>query len=179
MQTFLEMKTNKFGEPIFSSNDIIHFYMRGHEIGSIERIMVDDTVDLETAATILENVPVFIRYDEMARDCETVEQFDHRCQSQWFMPDRYKQLDIAEHVLSLCNSDAELQRCGQELLLFQERNLFDLLRYLVYLVDVMRENHLIWGVGRGSSVASYVLYKLGVHRIDSLHYDLDPEEFLR
>jgi hypothetical protein len=24
-----------------------------------------------------------------------------------------------------------------------------------------------------------VLYKLGVHRIDSLHYDLDPEEFLR
>ena len=43
----------------------------------------------------------------------------------------------------------------------------------------MRENRLIWGVGRGSSVSSYVLYKLGVHRIDSLHYELDPTEFLR
>jgi DNA polymerase-3 subunit alpha len=95
------------------------------------------------------------------------------------MPEKYKQLDIAEHVLSLCTTDVELQRCGQELMLFQERNLFDLLRYLVYLVDVMRENRLIWGVGRGSSVASYVLYKLGVHKINSLYYELDPAEFLR
>jgi DNA polymerase III alpha subunit len=63
--------------------------------------------------------------------------------------------------------------------LYQERNLFDLLRYLAYLVAVMQDNRIIWGVGRGSSVASYVLYKLGVHRIDSMYYDLDPQEFLR
>jgi len=63
--------------------------------------------------------------------------------------------------------------------MYQERDLFNLLRYLKYLVDVMSDNQVIWGVGRGSSVASYVLYKLGVHRIDSLHYDLDPAEFLR
>jgi DNA polymerase III alpha subunit len=44
---------------------------------------------------------------------------------------------------------------------------------------VMTENHVIWGVGRGSSVASYVLYLLGVHRIDSMFYDLDVSEFLR
>jgi len=63
--------------------------------------------------------------------------------------------------------------------MYQERDLFDLLRYLKYLVDRMSENNMIWGVGRGSSVASYVLYLLGVHRIDSLYYDLDPAEFLR
>jgi DNA polymerase III alpha subunit len=63
--------------------------------------------------------------------------------------------------------------------LFQERNLFDLLRYLKYLVDTLQANRMIWGVGRGSSVASYVLYLLGVHRIDSMFYDLDPSEFLR
>jgi DNA polymerase III alpha subunit len=63
--------------------------------------------------------------------------------------------------------------------LFQERNLFDLLRYLKYLVDTLQANRMIWGVGRGSSVASYVLYLLGVHRIDSIFYDLDPSEFLR
>jgi DNA polymerase III alpha subunit len=91
----------------------------------------------------------------------------------------YQQLDIAAHVLALCNTDAELQRVGEELLLFQERDLFNLLRYLKYLVDVMTQNHVIWGVGRGSSVASYVLYLLGVHRINSMYYDLDPHEFLR
>jgi DNA polymerase III alpha subunit len=64
-------------------------------------------------------------------------------------------------------------------LMFQERNLFNLLKYLKYLVDTMKSNNVIWGVGRGSSVASYVLYLLGVHRIDSMYYDLDPKEFLR
>jgi DNA polymerase-3 subunit alpha len=95
------------------------------------------------------------------------------------MPEEYKQLNIAEHILGLCGSEAELQRCGEELLLFQERDLFNLLRYLKYLVDIMTANRVIWGVGRGSSVASFVLYKLGVHRIDSLHYYLDVGEFLR
>jgi DNA polymerase-3 subunit alpha len=95
------------------------------------------------------------------------------------MPAEYKTIDIAQHVLSLCQGEAELQRCGQELLLYQERDLFDLLRYLKYLVDTMIANRVIWGVGRGSSVASFVLYKLGVHRIDSLHYNLDVGEFLR
>jgi hypothetical protein len=91
-------------------------------------------------------------------------------------------IDLARwpaHVLGLCDSEAELQRCGQELMLYQERDLFDLLRYLAYLVGIMRTNHIIWGVGRGSSVASHVLYKLGVHRINSLHYNLDIQEFLR
>ena len=95
------------------------------------------------------------------------------------MPDEYQTLDIAEHVLGLCQSEPELQRCGAELLLYQERDLFNLLRYLKYLVDVMTQNQIVWGVGRGSSVASFVLYKLGVHRIDSLHYNLDVTEFLR
>ena len=78
-----------------------------------------------------------------------------------------------------CKTDAEIQRAGEELLMFQERNLFNLLKYLKYLVDTMRDNNIIWGVGRGSSVASYVLYLLGVHKIDSMYYDLDPGEFLR
>jgi DNA polymerase III alpha subunit len=105
--------------------------------------------------------------------------FDQKAQAQWHMPKEYQTLDIAAHVLGLCDNEAELQRCGQELLLYQERDLFNLLRYLKYLVDVMTENQVIWGVGRGSSVASYVLYKLKVHRIDSMFYNLDSGEFLR
>lgn len=173
------MKQNTNGEMIFAENDLCDLVMQGHNLSEFRGMIVDHTVDLESAVMMLEDVPAFIQYNELAIPKESTEDFDHRCQNNWHMPWEYKALDIAEYVLSLCKTSAELQRVGEELLLYQERNLFDLLRYLHYLVDVMKENHVIWGVGRGSSVASYVLYLLGVHRIDSMFYDLDPHEFLR
>lgn len=170
------MKTDQYGRIIYTEEDLCNFVMQGHDLNKFDDLIVTGDV-LENAACIIENVPSFIKYNDLANI--SVEEFDRRCQNNWHMPAKYKDLDIAEYVLGLCKTDAELQRCGQELMLFQERDLFNLLRYLVFLVDLMRENRVIWGVGRGSSVASYVLYKLGVHKIDSLHYDLDPQEFLR
>ncbi|MCX7594198.1 MAG: hypothetical protein N2235_10620 [Fischerella sp.] len=97
----------------------------------------------------------------------------------WIMPEEYKNLDIAKWCLDQCKTDAERQRVGAELLLYQERNLFPLLQFLKYFVDTLRKNKVVWGVGRGSSVASYVLYLIGVHRINSMYYDLDIREFLK
>jgi DNA polymerase III alpha subunit len=110
---------------------------------------------------------------------QSVEEFDRVLQKNWRMPKEYQDLDIAAYVLGLCQQEHELQRVGRELLLFQERDLFDLLRYLKYLIDTLRKNNVVWGVGRGSSVASYVLFLIGVHKIDSLYYNLDIEEFLK
>jgi DNA polymerase III alpha subunit len=163
---------------IFGEQDVMNLYLQGIDLDILDHLLVDNSVGLETVAHILDHVPQFAKYDELAQQ-QSVEEWDHRCQANWYMPQEYKDLDIAAYVLGLCESDAELQRCGQELMMFQERNLFNLLRYLKYLVDIMTQNRLIWGVGRGSSVASFVLYKLGVHRINSLHYELDPSEFLR
>jgi len=171
------MKTDHVGRIIFDEADLTDLVMRGEPLANLNGLIVQPMIDLESAAIMLDDIPKFIEYDKLAQ--ETQEQFDHRCRNTWFMPEKYQQLDIAEHVLNLCKTDAELQRCGHELMLYQERGLFDLLRYLTYLVDIMRDNQVIWGVGRGSSVASYVLYKLDIHRIDSLFYDLDVEEFLR
>jgi len=108
-----------------------------------------------------------------------VQQFHKQNQDNWNMPDKYKNLDIAKYLLDLCKTDVELQRVGKELLLYQQRDMFKLLCFLVYLVDTMRDNDVVWGVGRGSSVASYVLYLIGVHKIDSIYYNLDVDEFLR
>jgi DNA polymerase III alpha subunit len=168
------MKNDQYGQMIFDEQDLINQIMQGNR--QLDGYCVDRSVDLATAADILEHMPAMIAHQDLDI---TVEEFDRGCQKKWHMPQSYQDLDIAELVLSLCKTDDELQRCGQELLMYQERDLFNLLRYLKYLVDVMKDNQVIWGVGRGSSVASYVLYKLGVHRIDSLHYDLDPAEFLR
>jgi len=88
-------------------------------------------------------------------------------------------MDIAQWILGQCKNEAELQRAGHELLLFQARNMFDLLKFLKYFVDTAKKNNIVWGVGRGSSVASFVLYLIGVHKINSLYYDLDITEFLK
>ena len=176
MLTLPKMKTNCHGQMIFDEADLVNQLMQGNQ--QFAEYTVDSSVNLSAAVDILENTPSFINYNKDVENIST-EQFDQQCQQNWHMPKEYKNLDIAEFVLSQCNNDNELQRCGQELLLYQERNLFDLLRYLKYLVDTMTQNQVIWGVGRGSSVASHVLYKLGVHRIDSLYYNLDVAEFLR
>ena len=100
-------------------------------------------------------------------------------QNTWFMPEEYKNMDIAKWLLDQAKNDTELQRTGAELLMYAERDLLDLLRYLKYFVDTLRSNNIVWGVGRGSSVASFVLYLIGVHKINSITYNLDIEEFIR
>jgi DNA polymerase III alpha subunit len=171
-------KTNKFGEVVLTESDLFDQVMSGADIAQFDCATVDQDVDFGAARDVLLYIPQFVTYNPAIEQL-SVEEYDQHCQSHWHMPLEYRNLDIAQHVLSLCRTDAELQRVGQELLMYQERNLFDLLRYLKYLVDTMQENRIIWGVGRGSSLASYVLYLLGVHRIDSMLYDLDPAEFLR
>jgi DNA polymerase III alpha subunit len=105
-------------------------------------------------------------YDRLHREC-------------WFMPDEYSKFDIAQWVLDQCKDQVELQRVAEELILFQERDLFSLLKYLKYFVDTMRKHNIVWGVGRGSSVSSFVLFLIGVHKINSIKFSLDIREFLK
>ena len=109
----------------------------------------------------------------------TVEDFDNAWQEQWNMPGDYKTLDIESWILDQCFYDVELKRAQEELDAFKERNMLDLLRWLKYFVDTCSKEGVVWGVGRGSSVASFILYKIGVHSIDPLKYNLDWREFLR
>jgi hypothetical protein len=173
------MKINHVGEHVYCENDLADLIMQGHDLCSLSNVVVDHSVDLDVLINLLEDPKQLTTWTRPADPGVDRVDYDLELQRQWLMPDGYRDLDIARMVLESCSSDAELQRAGQELLMFQERNMFDLLRYLVYLVDVMRSNNIIWGVGRGSCVASFVLYKIGVHRVNSLYYDLDPAEFLR
>jgi DNA polymerase III alpha subunit len=109
----------------------------------------------------------------------SVAEFDKKNQLNWYMPDKYKNLDIVEWIVLQCKTDREFQRVEQELILYQKRDLFDLLRFMKYFVDTMRKNNVVWGVGRGSSVSSYILFLIGVHKINSIQYELDVTEFLK
>lgn len=173
------MQINKFGEIILSEHDLCDLVMQGCDITALDRVTVDPAVDLDSLIQQLEDPGSLLTWCFPEASDISVAEFDAQRKATWFMPEEYRDTDIAQHVVNLCSTEAQLQRVGQELLLYHEHDLFDLLRYLRYLVDVMQANKVIWGVGRGSSVASYVLYLLGVHRIDSMFYDLDPREFLR
>ena len=168
------MRKDSYGQMIFDEADLVNLYYTDPEI-KLENVLVEKPIKFNSDLE-LENIPKLIEYklSDISKS-----QFDNQLQNSWFMPKEYLDMDIAKWVLEQCKDDGELQRAGQELLMYQERNMFTLLKYLKYLVDTMRKNNVVWGVGRGSSVASFVLYLIGIHRINSLHYDLPIEEFLK
>jgi DNA polymerase III alpha subunit len=168
------MKIDQYGQFIYSEQDLCDLYLADPE-RKLQKVLVDDDINLPKSLD-LDDIINVISYDN---NNISIEEFDKINQNNWRFPKEYQEMDIAKYVLDQCKNDEELQRAGMELLLFQERDMFMLLKYLKYLIDTMKSNNIIWGVGRGSSVASFVLYLLGVHRINSLYYDLSIEEFLK
>lgn len=168
------MKVDEYGQFIFDENDLLDLYLTDPS-RSLKNVISTDDITFPNHLE-LKNLPNIISY---TNPNISVSEFDTINQNVWHFPEEYKNMDIAKHILELCKTDAELQRAGEELLLFQERDMFMLLKYLKYLVDTMRNNNIVWGVGRGSSVASFVLFLLGVHKINSLYYDLSIDEFLK
>lgn len=97
----------------------------------------------------------------------------------WLTPDHYKNIDVETFILKKCKNETEVQRAKTELKLLNDRNMFPILKHLIYLTDFWREHNIFWGVGRGSSVSSFVLYLIGINRINPLEYGLDIDEFLK
>jgi DNA polymerase III alpha subunit len=170
------MKYDQYGQTYTTTNELCDLLYKNPKL-DISLFQVEDSLEYNrSVAELHAELDLLDSYHQIT---QTVEEFDMTLQKNWRMPVEYKDIDIAEYVLGLCKADHELQRVGQELLLYQERDLFNLLRYLKYLVDTLRKNNVVWGVGRGSSVASYVLFLIGIHKIDSLYYQLDITEFLK
>lgn len=170
------MKYDQYGQAYTTTDELCDLLYKNPSL-DITKFQVEDSIEFNSSVAELHaELDLLDSYHQIT---QTIEEFDATLQKNWRMPKEYKDMDIAEYVLGLCKQEYELQRVGQELLLFQERDAFDLLRYLKYLVDTLRKNNIVWGVGRGSSVASYVLFLLGVHKIDSIFYSLDIDEFLK
>jgi DNA polymerase III alpha subunit len=169
------MIKDKYGQLIYSENDLVELYLINPNLVFSRPIISDNAIQFDENLTI-DTIPKIFQY--VTADT-SIEEFDAANQNNWYMPNEYKNFDIAKYVLDQCKTEEEMQRAGQELLLYQERDMFVLLRYLKYLVDTMRNNNIVWGVGRGSSVSSFVLFLIGVHKINSLYYQLDIGEFLK
>lgn len=173
------MKIDEYGQVSISEDEAVTALYSG-KIADLQGVYLEDQAVIDqynqgrkaNADAIPELLP--LTYDKFS----SVELFDKANRLSWFMPDDYCP-DLVEHLYSLCETEPQRNRVDQELALFIQYGMFDLLFYLKYLADTMRDNNIVSGVGRGSSVASYCLYLLGVHRIDSLKYGLDIHEFLK
>lgn len=173
------MKSSKFHDVILDENDIFQGLYSGR-IVDISNINIDDlNVIQQFNSAKSANADRFPNLELYKEPEITKEEYDCDNQNKWFMPDSYYNLEIESYLLSLCKTVEEVDRVAEELELFYQHNMITVLKYLKYLVDTLRENNIVWGVGRGSSVASYCLFLLGVHKIDSIKYKLDINEFLK
>mgnify|MGYP003624417410 FL=1 len=107
------------------------------------------------------------------------DEYAEKCINNWHMPDDYADYNIRTHLENLCNTKEELTRVRYELELYEDRGLTIALNFLRYLERICDDNDIVLGVGRGSSVSSYCLYLLGIHRVNSIKYELDIKEFLK
>jgi DNA polymerase III alpha subunit len=173
------MKTDFYGQAIVESTDVFDALYTG-AITDLKNLKFEDQQTVEQFNQALShNADSLNQLEIYEKPSISLSEFDKNNQDQWFMPKEYRDLNIIEWLLDRTTNETEYQRVVSELELFIQHDMLVVLNYLKYLVDTMRSNNIVWGVGRGSSVASYCLYLLGVHKVNSIKYELDITEFLR
>lgn len=174
------MKTNSYGEVTVTELEAFQALYAG-KVKDFGSVYLDDPTTIQNYNNArLINADRIPELKELIHDkFDSIELFDEANQCDWFMPRDAVHENLVEMLYDMCTTEEQTNRVTEELELFIQHGMFDLLFYLKYLVDTLRENKVLWGVGRGSSVASYVLYLIGVHKIDSLKYNLDIAEFLK
>lgn len=171
------MHSNLYGQVIREESEVLDLLL--------------ENPDLDISKINFSNSDIVSKFNESAKICgvnlqvhtiENIElpvsEFDKEHQKNWFMPEEYCP-NLIEFLFSKCETEEQRSRVDKELELYIKHGMIELLHFMKYLVDTLRNNNVVWGVGRGSSVSSYVLYLIGVHKIDSLKYNLDINEFLK
>jgi len=167
------------------------------------RVMHDDGTVICTSAAIVEmlysgrNIDGVlcdraedqIEWANAARDCDTdwigpvhatgpcyqgVDWFQH-----WLTPEPYSSIDLRSWCIERCASEIEVNRANREIDEFESRGMVSIMKHLIYCADMWRQQGVVWGVGRGSSVCSFVLHLIGINRINPIEHGLDIGEWLK
>lgn len=171
------VKINKYGQAILSSDNLRNLILQGKSISHLN-VNQDSEIELfqKYQSELLSETITFLDAPE---ELLSFDEFHEKCAKEWVFPAIYQQIDVKTWLLDKCKTQHEADRVDEEYKLFEERNLIMLLRLFIFLVNYMRENKLIWGIGRGSAVSSFCLYLIGIHRVDSLKYNLNIKDFLK
>lgn len=173
------MKSNIYGQVQISEAEAVTA-LYNKKITDLENIYLEDPAVIEkfnkARRQNADKIPDLVKLTDTGID---IESWDKIAQDQWFMPQFYKDFDIESWLFDQCANETQVYRVQEELELFVQHNMMSVLRYIKYLVDTMRKEKIVWGIGRGSSVSSYILFLIGIHKVDSIRYELDIHEFLK
>ena len=168
-------KTNDHGDVIFSEEDVIELLYTNPDF-DISKLYFND---IEQYAQSLKELGIDLPVINKVPSRGDIPSFDKANCDNWHMPDKYYQINVLQWLLDRCQNDEEKMRVQMEYDLFEKKKFIQVLQFLIYFVDTLRANGIVWGVGRGSSVASLCLFLIGVHKINPMLYNLDITEFLR
>jgi len=168
-------KINDHGDVIFSEEDAIELLYTDPDF-DISKLYFND---IEKYSNSLKELGIDLPVINTVPKRPNPEIFDKENCDHWHMPDKYYQINVLQWLLDKCQNDEEKMRVQMEYDLFEEKQFIRVLQFLIYFVDTLRANNMVWGVGRGSSVASFCLFLIGVHKINPMLYNLDITEFLR
>jgi len=166
---------NNFGDCVYSEDAVIDLLYADPDL-DIAKIPTEAEQYNRALAELNIDLP---RLPDLIKRTGTVADFDQANYAEWHMPESYAVIDVKAYLLERCSTDAERERVAAEYALFESKGFIKVLQFLIYFVDTLRSNNVVWGVGRGSSVSSFCLFLIGVHKINPLLYNLDYREFLR
>jgi len=171
------VKVNMYGQAILSSDNLRDLLLQGKNISHLN-VVFDEEIELfqKYQSELLHETITFLDAPE---EKLTFDEFHQKCADEWVFPDIYQQINVHKWLLDKCKTQEEIDRVNEEYVLYEERDLIMLLRLFIYLIDYMRKNNFLWGVGRGSAVSSFCLYLIGVHRVNSIKYGLSIKDYLK
>ena len=170
-----KIKINDYGDCLYSEDSVIEQLYQDPTL-DISKITVDTKLYNQALTKLQIDLP---KLPEQILRNQTVVEFDKQNYNAWYMPESYENIDVKTYLLEKCNTEEERDRVLIEYKLFEQKRFTKVLKFLIYFVDVLRSNNIVWGVGRGSSVSSFCLFLIGIHKINPLFYNLDYREFLR
>lgn len=171
-----DRRTDEWGRVILNPDMAFELAYQGLDIW---KLPIDAGGEIDRFNELCRVYDTGIAIEPVTPLAQSPEDFHAEKASRWLYDEAFQTIDVRAFILSLCETDEERSRVNLEMDLFEERNLTPVLQLMIHLVDNFRTNKVVWGVGRGSSVASYCLYLIGIHRVNSLRYGLDIREFLK
>ena len=105
------MKRDQFGQVSFDINEVAEMLYANPDVDFANLQVQDPNLYNASVARYFNELPALKEYRPLTVD---IEEFDRINQSQWYMPEEYRELDIAEWALAQCQSQEQLQRAGKE-----------------------------------------------------------------
>jgi len=106
----------------------------------------------------------------------------------WRLPQEYRDLNLREYLLDVAapiiserygevEQPIAIQRVVDELDEIYRRGMVEFVKTIIFIIDTFKKDGIVWGVGRGSSCASFILFILGLHSVDCIKLDVPMGEF--